>query len=102
MESIALKAIFVVCALILQKPSCNSKERDHICHSEYCLKLWKDGALDELLHEGRVIQSHLKHVPSAKRGTQITRAFTKHMFDGNTRAALQVLTGQDHNGVLKD
>ena len=41
LESIALKAVFVVCALVLQKPSCNSKERDHICHLECQLKLWK-------------------------------------------------------------
>ena len=41
LESIALKAVFVVCALVLQKPSCNSKERDHICHLERQLKLWK-------------------------------------------------------------
>ena len=66
LESIALKAIFVVCALVLQKPSRNSKERDHICHLERRLKLWKDGALDELLCEGRVIQSHLKHAPLTK------------------------------------
>ena len=61
LESIALKAVFVVCALVLQKPSCNSKERDHICHLERWLKLWKDRALDELLCEGQVIQSHLRH-----------------------------------------
>ena len=61
LESIALKAVFVVCALVLQKPSRNSKERDHICHLERWLKLWKDGALDELLCEGRVIQRRLRH-----------------------------------------
>ena len=41
LESIALKAVFVVCDLVLQKPSCNSKERDHIRHLERQLKLWK-------------------------------------------------------------
>ena len=83
LESIALKAFFVVCA-----PSHNSKERDHICHLERRLKLWKDGALDELLCEGRVIQSRLRHASLTKRKTQITCAFTRHMFEGNTRAAL--------------
>ena len=56
LEFIALKAVFVVCALVVQKPSCNSKERDHICHLERHLKLWKYGALDEQLCEGYVIQ----------------------------------------------
>ena len=100
LESIALKAVFVVCALALQKPSRNSKERDHIFHLERQLKLWKDGALDELLCEGRVIQSRLRHASLTKRKTQITRAFTRHMFEGNTRAALQLLIGQDCGGVL--
>ena len=102
LESIALKAtgIFVVCALVLQKPSRNSKERDHICHLERRLRLWKDGALDELLCEGRVIQSRLRHASLTKRKTQIIRAFTRHMFEGNTRAALQLLIGQDRGGVL--
>ena len=35
-----------------------------------------------------------------KRRTQITRAFTRHMFKGNTKAVLQLLTDQDHVGVL--
>ena len=95
-----MKAIFVVCALVLQKPSRNSKERDHICHLECRLKIWKDGALDELLCEGRVIQSRLRHASLTKRKIQITRAFTRYMLEGNTRAALQLLIGQDYGGVL--
>ena len=55
LESIALKTVFVVCAFVLQKPSHNYKDRDHICHLERRMKLWKDGALDELLCEGQVI-----------------------------------------------
>ena len=100
LESIALKAIIVICALLLQKPARNSKERDHIRHLERCLTLWKEGALDELLCEGRVIQSRLKHAPSARKGAQIIRSFTKLMFEGNTRAALQLLTGHGQGGVL--
>ena len=100
LESITLKAVIVICALLLQKPTRNYKERDHIRHLERCLTLWKEGALDELLCEGHVIQSRLKHAPSARKGAQITRSFTKLMFEGNTRAALQLLTGHDQGGVL--
>ena len=64
-------------------------------HLERRLKLWKDGDLDELVREGRVIQSRLKRKPSAKRETQVTRSFTKLMFEGNTRVALQLLSGCD-------
>ena len=47
-----------------------------------------------------VIQSRLKHAPSARKGAQITRSFTKLMFEGNTRAALQLFTGHDRGGVM--
>ena len=49
LELIALKAVFVLCILVLQKPSPDSKERDHTRHLEHRLKLWKYGALDELV-----------------------------------------------------
>ena len=47
-----------------------------------------------------MIQSRLRHASLTKRKTQITCAFTRHMFEGNTRAALQLLIGQDRGGVL--
>ena len=47
-----------------------------------------------------MIQSHLRHASLTKRKTQIARAFTRHMFEGNTRATLQLLIGQDHGSVL--
>ena len=56
--------------------------------------------LDELVCEGRVIQSRLRRKPSTKNETQITRSFTKLMFEGNTRAALQLLSGRDRGRVL--
>ena len=62
------------------------------------LKLYKDEAPDELLCVGCVIQSQLKHAPLAKRRAQTTLAYTKS--ETNTRAALQLLTGWYHGGVL--
>ena len=100
LELIALKAVFVLCILVLQKPSRNSKERDHTRHLEHRLKLWKDGALDELVREGRVIQSRLRNKSFVRKETQITRSFTKLMFEGSVRAALQLLVGRDRGGVL--
>ena len=100
LELIALKTVFVLCILVLQKPSRNSKERDHIRHLEHRLKLWRDGALDELVREGRMIQNHLRNKSFMRKETQITRSFTKLMFEGNIRAALQLLVGRDRGGVL--
>ena len=100
LESIALKAVSVVCILVLQKPSRNSKEKDHIHHLERRLTLWRDGNLDELVCEGRVIQSRLRHKSSVKNEIQITRCFTKLMFEGNTRVILQLLSARDRGRVL--
>ena len=100
LELIALKAVFVLCILVLQKPSRNSKERDHIRHLEHHLKLWRDGALDELVRKGQVIQSRLRNKSFMRKEAQITCSFTKLMFEDNFRAALQLLVGHDHGGVL--
>ena len=59
-QHIALKAVFVLLALGLQKPGQKSKAKD--MHKE-CLKkrlaLWKDGKINKLLHEGRMIQTRI-------------------------------------------
>ena len=62
LESIALKGVFVVCVLLLQKPSCTSKPKDHATHLERCLLLWHEGKLEDLVVEGRAIQIHLPKV----------------------------------------
>ena len=43
LESIALKASFVMQILLLQKPSKKSKSKDHISHLKRRLELWKQG-----------------------------------------------------------
>ena len=56
LKSIALKAIHVMPALLLQKPSKNSTLRDHLVLLERRLKLWEEGDIRNLLHEGETIQ----------------------------------------------
>ena len=56
LECVAMKAAMTMPALLLQKPSSRSKAREHILHLERRLKLWSDGKLDDLLHEGRTVQ----------------------------------------------
>ena len=43
LESVALKAIFAACILLLQKPSRSSKPRDHTSHLQRRLQLWNEG-----------------------------------------------------------
>ena len=51
-------AIHVMPALLLQKPS--KKSKDHTKALERRLKLWDEGKIDYLFHEGRTIQDNLK------------------------------------------
>ena len=60
LKSIALKAIHVMPALLLQKPSKNSKSKDHLVSLERCLKLWEEGNISNLAHEGQTIQESVK------------------------------------------
>ena len=56
LENIALKAIHVMQALLLQKPNKISKGKDHIAVLERRLELWENGNIIELLNEGESIQ----------------------------------------------
>ena len=62
LESVAMKVVMVMPALLLQKPHPRSKARDHVVHLERRLQLWLDGRLDELL-KGRTIQRQLLRNP---------------------------------------
>ena len=56
LECVAMKAAMTMPALLLQKPSSSSKAREHALHLERRLKLWSDGKLDDLVHEGCTVQ----------------------------------------------
>ena len=56
LKSIALKAIHVMAALLLQKQSRKSKARDPLIALERRLKLWDERNINELLDESKEIQ----------------------------------------------
>ena len=47
-------------ALLLQKPSKNSKSNDYLILLERRLKLWEEGNISNFLHEGETIQEIMK------------------------------------------
>ena len=49
LRKIVLKAVLVIPALLLQKPSKSSKSIDHHAALERRLKLWEEGKIEELL-----------------------------------------------------
>ena len=79
--------------------SSKSKTRDHVKLLSQRLDLWREGKLLDLLREGKIIQSKLV---SAKRRSSddVTRIFSKLMFQGKVSAALKFLDESSQNGVL--
>ena len=104
LESVALKAATILPILALQKPSRSSKYKAHVTCLERRLPLWLDRNLSELLKEGRTIQSRLPKPPlSSKQKTPdpVARTFAKKMFQGKTKAVLELLGNQEKGGVLQ-
>ena len=101
LECIALKAITVMSVLLLQKPHYKSKPKDHSSCLERRLQSWAEGDLNNLLLEGRTLQSRLPKPNSSKGGdANLARTFSNLMFQGKTSAALQLLTQKGNSGVL--
>ena len=100
LECIALKACIVMQCLLLQKPHAKSKAKEHTVHLERRLKIWQEGNIDVLLHEGRCIQKHLvssrNQMPDQKKTARI---FSRLMLQGKVNAALRLLSRDDSGGV---
>ena len=58
-EEVALKSLMIMPALLLQKPSLNSKSKENSDTLKRRLSLWVNGHLDELLFEGKTIQDRM-------------------------------------------
>lgn len=84
LESVALKAIFVACILLLQKLSRSSKPKDHTSHLQRRLQLWNEGDISGLLEECRAIQSRLTRVSTPTSDLKLARSFANLMFEGKT------------------
>jgi hypothetical protein len=96
-ESVALTMTMIIFPLLLQKPSRNSKAKDHVAHLEKRLALWRTGDISKLLKQGTVIQARLlSSKPSAKHNEQV---FVRLMLQGKISAALKWI-GSQRSGLL--
>ena len=101
LESIALKCVMSMPALLLQKPHKSSKVKEHIACMERRLKLWAAGDLDGLISEGRTIQNRLvtaPHGPSSEE--RLAQSFAKLMFHGKIKSAMRLLTNNGRGSKL--
>ena len=59
LEAVAITMIMILPPLLLQKPSKNSKSKDHVSYLIKRLEWWRNGDLDLLIKEGDAIQKRL-------------------------------------------
>ena len=91
MEGIALKVVFLLPLLLLQKPHRRSKSKDHVVAIEHRLQLWKDGLFMDLFKEGETIQKKFNSGIRHDKKSDLLNSFTHNMFEGKVRAALRIL-----------
>ena len=99
MQHIALTAAIVLLALALQKPSQGSKAKDHQECLSRRLALWKEGEIDTLLRERRMIQKRLTK-PRRNEPPNKAKIFAKLVLEGQINSALRYLSEQDSGGIL--
>lgn len=89
LESIALKASFMLQILLLQKPSQKSTSRDRVAFLKRRLEFWKCGDIQSPFQEGRCIQRYLTTRSRPSDDGVIARNFGTMMEQGKVRNALQ-------------
>ena len=97
---IALKVYHTLPSLLLQKPSKNSKSKEHLRKLEERLALWRCGNITTLLEEGKVIQQRLA-AGKRRSAEDSAKAFAKLMLQGKINAALNLLSTESGGGVLQ-
>ena len=94
-----LKAAIIMTCLLLQKPSKDSKSKEHTKVLERRLQLWTDGRLAELLKVGETIQNSLKQVNTSKTIAQLSKKFVEQMQRGNVDSAMKLITNNMQNRI---
>ena len=98
-HGMAMKVVMTLPNLLLQKPSAKSKAREHTLILEQRLQHWNEGNLSEIWKECQTIQKKLKARPS-RSPEDVSRTFSKLMFEGKVGAALRFMEEQSDNAVL--
>ena len=98
LKSIALKAIHIMPALLLQKPSKNLKLKDHLVSETF--KIMGRRNISNLVHEGETIQERMKINVKGMNIEKISLKFKNMMSKGNVNRVLKLLTENMSNRIL--
>ena len=86
-------------ALLLQKPSKNSKSKNHLVLVERRLKVCQEGNICNLVHE-KTIQKRMKISEKGMNNEKISLKLKNMMSKGNVNGALKILTENMSNEIL--
>ena len=86
--------------LLLQKPSNNSKAKDHLEALERRLESCMSGDLLELLKEAETIQKSLSSKKTSTNIAEISKRFSQEMKKGDVNSAMKILTDNMINCIL--
>ena len=100
LNGISFKAVILMPNLLLQKPSINSKSKDHQLALERRLELWHKGEFEELYIEGETIQASLKTIQNPSSIAETLEKIKQYMAKGNINSALKLLRNNMENGIL--
>ena len=93
-KKVALQMVHVFIPLMLQKPSINSKARDHSKYLLTRLQSWKDGDLKSLMEQNRAIQRKVKQ-QKCKEAESKLKGFSRLMMIGKVGQAMKLINNED-------
>jgi hypothetical protein len=99
LEKYAKKASMVMEALLLQRSNGKSNTKNNKSTLERRLRMWREGRILELLDEARAIQQRMPRKRREMDAEEVTRIFTKLMFEGSVSSALSFLFQNRQGGV---
>ena len=98
LQGFSKKAFHLLIAFVLQKPSKDSKAKDHLKYIEKRLAWWRDSDIVLLYKECRAIQSELSK--NFRKSDNKMKSFCNLVLQGRLSAAVKVLSQTDATGVL--
>ena len=100
LKDIAFKAIMIMLNLLLQKPSKNSKSKDHLKVIERRIELWTLEGLLDLLEEDETIQKISESRKTSTNIAEISKKFSQEIKKGNVNSAMEILSNNIKNEIL--
>ena len=100
MKQIPCNVIMVMPSLILQKPSRNSKAKDHSEAIQRRMILWQSGDLLQLFKEAETIEKGQKDSIKQKSIAQLSKKFVEYVNKGNINSAIKRLSNDMESDIL--